>query len=177
MEFFLCSRSIAKKFYICIFAAFRRNDNRDIDINLRECIFTISWWTKTNCQSKKFTSTSRKSLSHSFIDWFCSKVYEPMLAVNNNNNRNGLENPREQILERRITVLRDRIHYLEKKLLSVQSSERSKSPFLVLPVTYTPEPERSTTLEIVSRSPQNDSNSHLLLVEQTTNPRVFETIV
>lgn len=99
-----------------------------------------------------------------------------MLPINSQ--QNGKNNQREQILEKHIKVLRNRVNYLENQLSSMQPKETSKSPFLVLPVTYTPETERSATLEIVSYSTQNDSNNHLLLVEQTTTtPRVYETIV
>jgi hypothetical protein len=84
------------------------------------------------------------------------------------------------MLKERIEILEERIHQLEsEKLLKSSQKNRTKihrPSFLVLPVTYTPEQERSPTLEIVSSSPMDDSNNQLLLVEQL-NSRVYETIV
>ena len=92
---------------------------------------------------------------------------------------------REKQLQRRIEILNKRIHQLEtEKSLqpsAISSDDRSninknKLSFLVLPVTYTPEPEKSPKLEIVSLSPMDETNTPLLLVEQINN-RVYETIV
>jgi len=97
-----------------------------------------------------------------------------------NNNHNDIPTQREKMLKERIEILEERIHQLESEKL-LQSSQKNrtkkhKPSFLVLPVTYKPEQERSPTLEIVSSSPMDDSNNQLLLVEQL-NSRVYETIV
>lgn len=77
-------------------------------------------------------------------------------------------NTREQLLEKRIEILQERIRQLKKKL---------KSAYLVLPMTYPSEDDddeerRSSVLELVS----SPSDNPLLLVEQS-NARVYETIV
>lgn len=76
-------------------------------------------------------------------------------------------NPREQLLEKRIENLQQRIRELEDQF-RISSSRNN----VVLPVTYTPEKERTSVLEIVS----HPSDNPLLLVEQS-NARVYETIV
>ncbi|CAF5006617.1 unnamed protein product, partial [Rotaria sp. Silwood1] len=92
---------------------------------------------------------------------------------------------REKILEKRVELLQKRIRQLETEIslksLSIPSDDTNKMKknrpsFLVLPVTYTPEPEKSPKLEIVSFSPMDETNTPLLLVEQL-NTRVYETIV
>jgi hypothetical protein len=102
-----------------------------------------------------------------------------------NNDHNDIPTLREKILEKRIEILQERIHQLETKIFLKSSTpkfdernkiKKNKPSFLVLPVTYTPEQERSPTLEIVSSSPMDDFNNHLLLVEQL-NSRTYETIV
>ncbi len=104
-----------------------------------------------------------------------------MLTINNNHNRTL----REKILEKRIEILQERIHQLEtEKVLKLSSSQldnehkttKTKPSFLMLPVAYTPEQERSPTLEIVSYSPTDETNDQLLLVEQV-NKRIYETNV
>lgn len=106
-----------------------------------------------------------------------------MMVVNYKENET--DNRRERILEKRIEILRRRIHQLESEILSKSSliqadnannSNKTKPPFLVLPVTYTAEHERSPKLEIVSCSAMNDSHTPLLLVEKL-NAKVYETIV
>lgn len=99
-----------------------------------------------------------------------TRSYKPM------NLSNG--NPREKFLEKRIENLQERIRELEAKLRMNFSSKpfeidpTTNTAYLVLPVTYTPEEERSSVLEIVS----HPSDNPLLLVEQS-NARVYETIV
>jgi hypothetical protein len=106
-----------------------------------------------------------------------------MITVNHNHNTNHTE--RENILEKRIETLQERIHQLESEI-SLKSSSRqleepdktnkNKLPFLRLPVTYTPEQEQSPKLEIVTYSSMNKTNTPLLFVKQL-NARVYETIV
>jgi len=107
------------------------------------------------------------------------------MITTNNNNHNDIPTQREKILKERIEILQKRIHQLESENLSKSllpkldernRTKKHKPSFLVLPVTYTPEQERSPTLEIVSCSPMDDSSNQLLLVEQL-NSRVYETIV
>jgi hypothetical protein len=102
-----------------------------------------------------------------------------------NSEHEDIHTPREKLLEKRIEILQERIHELENealinplmsKLNDQENSKKTKASFLVLPVTYTPEQERTPTLEIVSYSPLDDSNNQLLLVEKS-NSRVYETIV
>lgn len=99
-----------------------------------------------------------------------------MLKMANNKN-NGISHDREELLENRIEILQEHIRHLENQLASIKPKEKDRSTVCVLPVTYTPEQEQSPILEIISYSVPNDSNSQLLLVEQTTNPRVYETVV
>lgn len=115
-----------------------------------------------------------------FIIFQFLKDYKPMVTTNNNKINPSL---REKVLEKRIELLNKRILQLEKqlsssppKLLQRKSTNKTKSSFLVLPVTYSPVEKQSSTLEIVSSSPRNDSSNQLLLVEQA-NLRVYETIV
>ncbi|CAF0764536.1 unnamed protein product [Rotaria sordida] len=109
--------------------------------------------------------------------------YEPMIVTNNKHNHNNTE--REKKLEKHIEILQKRIHQLETEI-SMKSSlvlsddinkrKKNKPSFLVLPVTYTPEPEKSPKLEIISFPPVDETITPLLLVEQL-NKRVYETIV
>ena len=105
--------------------------------------------------------------------------------IPSNSVHEDIRSPREKILEKRIELLQKRVKDLESetyvnpattKVNGRAKPKENKSSLLVLPVTYTPEQERSPILEIVSYSPVDDSNNHLLLVEQT-NARVYETIV
>lgn len=97
-----------------------------------------------------------------------------------NSKHKDIRTSREKLLEKRIEILQKRIQELENpsisKLNDRDKSKKINPSFLVLPVTYTPEQERSPTLEIVSYSPMDDSNNQLILVEQS-NSRVYETIV
>ncbi|CAF2443636.1 unnamed protein product [Rotaria sp. Silwood2] len=92
---------------------------------------------------------------------------------------------REKILEKRIEVLQKRIRQLETEISlksssalsdDIKKTKKTRPSFLVLPVTYTPEPEKSPKLEIVSFSPMDETNTPLLLVEQL-NARIYESIV
>ncbi|CAF4269283.1 unnamed protein product [Rotaria socialis] len=109
--------------------------------------------------------------------------YKPMMAVKNEHDSFHVR--REKQLQKRIEMLNKRIHQLETERSlqppAIMSDDRnnankSKLSFLVLPVTYTPEPEKSPKLEIVSLSPMDETNTPLLLVEKMNN-RVYETIV
>jgi hypothetical protein len=92
-----------------------------------------------------------------------------------------LSTTREQLLEKHIELLNERVHELETNL-SLRSTrdaehrEQCSSSYMVLPVTFTPERECSPRLEIVSYSPSDDTEAPLLLIEQA-NTRVYETIV
>ena len=93
--------------------------------------------------------------------------------------------PREQLLEKRIEILKERIVELEANM-SLRSTEylshpsmatdKSSPSLLVLPITYTPEHDPSPGIDIVSFSSVDENSTPLLLVEQM-NPRVYETIV
>ena len=91
---------------------------------------------------------------------------------------------REQLLEKRIVNLKERIRQLETNASSTsrqQSNEEMttstpRPSVLVLPVTYTAERDYSPQLEIVSYSPMDDTETPLLVVEQS-NARMYETIV
>lgn len=98
---------------------------------------------------------------------------------------NNLQGRREKLLEKRIEQLQNRIHELETeislKISPAPTNDRfnkstKKPSFLVLPVTYTPEPEKSPKVDIVLSSPMDETNTPLLLVEQLNN-KVYETIV
>jgi hypothetical protein len=105
--------------------------------------------------------------------------------IPSNSAHEDIRTTREKLLEKRIELLQKRVQELENETYVNPSTikvngrgkpKENRPSVLVLPVTYTPEQERSPILEIVSYSPVNDSNNHLLLVEQS-NTRVYETIV
>jgi hypothetical protein len=106
--------------------------------------------------------------------------FEPMITYN----PDYKPNPREKLLEMRIDYLQDRVRHLEEKSSTLKSSRldgeintnKTKSSFLVLPVTYSSAQEYSPKLEIVSRSSTKQSNIPVLLDEQQKT-KLYETIV
>ncbi|CAF3686685.1 unnamed protein product [Rotaria socialis] len=106
--------------------------------------------------------------------------YSPMLTISNK----FKSSPREQLLERRIENLQERIRELERRSASQYSlriseennEEPTKPSFLVLPVTYIPVREASPKLEIVPCMSKYQSQTPLLLVEKSRN-QIHETVV
>ncbi|CAF3472053.1 unnamed protein product [Rotaria sp. Silwood1] len=106
--------------------------------------------------------------------------YESMLA----SNQNFKPSPREQLLEKRIENLQERIRELERRSsanYSLQMNEKNnektkESSFLVLPVTYTPIKDNSPKLEIVPFLSKDQSQIPLLIVKQSKS-QTIETFV
>jgi hypothetical protein len=106
----------------------------------------------------------------------------PYKSITTSNSHNVIHQRREQFLEKRIELLQERIHQLEKETsssriyINEKKTNKTNPSGLVLPVIYTPEEEHSPKFELVSYPPMDGNHMPLLLIEQL-NTRVYETIV
>ncbi|CAM4766894.1 unnamed protein product [Rotaria magnacalcarata] len=106
--------------------------------------------------------------------------YSTMLAISNK----FKSSPHEQLLQRRIESLQERIRELERRSSSQYSlrinkknnEEPNKPSFFVLPVTYIPIRDASPKLEIVPCMSKYQSQTPLLLDEESKS-QMHETVV
>ncbi|CAF4448524.1 unnamed protein product [Rotaria sp. Silwood2] len=131
-----------------------------------------------NTYAHLWTRSKRSNKDDEFDQNFMG--YDPMLT----SNQNFQSSLREQLLEKRIENLQERIRELERRSsarYSLQMNDKNKkktkeSSVLVLPVTYTPIQDDSPKLEIVPFLSKNQPEIPLLIVKKSKT-QVFETIV
>ena len=106
-----------------------------------------------------------------------------MTVVNNKHNENYIN--RGRVLEKHSGTPQKHISEFETHAISQSSSvllnnrnktDNNKSSLLVLPITGTPQQEKSPNLEIVSCSTMDETNTPLLFVKQP-DKCVYETVV